>query len=102
METRRLILRPFESEDAEAAYAWFGDPIVMRFTPAGPDTSIEQTKARLANYQVHQTEHGFSKWIVLDRHLGTVRLEIRDCSCFRKTVGSTWASASPNPIGERD
>jgi len=70
METRRLILRPFESEDAEAAFVWFGDPIVMRFTPAGPDTSIEQTKARLANYQVHQTEHGFSKWIVLDRHLG--------------------------------
>jgi RimJ/RimL family protein N-acetyltransferase/predicted metal-dependent hydrolase len=70
METRRLILRPFESEDAEAAFVWFGDPIVMRFTPAGPDTSIEQTKARLANHQVHQTEHGFSKWIVLDRHLG--------------------------------
>jgi len=70
MKTRRLILRPFESEDAEAAFVWFGDPIVMRFTPAGPDTSIEQTKARLANYQVHQTEHGFSKWIVLDRHLG--------------------------------
>ena len=70
METRRLILRPFELEDAEAAFVWFGDPIVMRFIPAGPDTSIEQTKARLANYQVHQTEHGFSKWIVLDRHLG--------------------------------
>src|SRR5713226_10765729 len=42
----------------------------MRFTPTGPDTSIEQTKARLANYQEPQAEHGFSKWIVLDRHLG--------------------------------
>jgi RimJ/RimL family protein N-acetyltransferase len=42
----------------------------MRFTPSGPDTSIDQTKARLANYQEHQTEHGFSKWIVLERHLG--------------------------------
>jgi [ribosomal protein S5]-alanine N-acetyltransferase len=70
IETRRLILRPFESDDVEAAFAWFGDPIVMHFTPSGPDTSIEQTKARLANYQKHQTEHGFSKWIVLDRHLG--------------------------------
>ena len=69
IETRRLILRPFKSDDVEAAFAWFGDPIVMRFTPSGPDTSIEQTKARLANYQEHQTEHGFSKWIVLDRHL---------------------------------
>ena len=50
IETRRLILRPFKSDDVEAAFAWFGDPIVMRFTPSGPDTSIEQTKARLARF----------------------------------------------------
>jgi hypothetical protein len=42
----------------------------MRFTPTGPDTSIEQTKARVAKYQEHQTAHGFSKWIILDRRLG--------------------------------
>src|SRR5258708_26125894 len=46
METRRLILRPFESDDAEAALVSFGDSIVMRFTPAGPATSIEPTTAR--------------------------------------------------------
>jgi ribosomal-protein-alanine N-acetyltransferase len=70
IETGRLILRPFESGDVEAAFGWFGDPIVMRFTPTGPDSSIEQTKARLATYQAHQTTHGFSKWIILERHLG--------------------------------
>jgi ribosomal-protein-alanine N-acetyltransferase len=70
IETRRLILRPFESGDVEAAFAWFGDPIVMRFTPTGADTSIEQTKVRLANYQQQQTARGFSRWIVLDRHVG--------------------------------
>src|SRR5260370_41407667 len=69
IETRRLILRPFESGDAEAAFAWFGDAIVMRFTPTGPDTSIEQTKARLGKYEEHQTAHGFSRWIILDRQL---------------------------------
>ncbi len=67
LETSRLILRPFESSDVEAAFGWFGDPIVMRFTPTGPDTSIDQTKARLANYQTHQTTHRFSKWIILER-----------------------------------
>ena len=67
LETSRLILRPFESGDVEAAFGWFGDPTVMRFTPTGPDPSIEQTKARLANYQQHQITHGFSKWIILDR-----------------------------------
>ncbi len=67
IETTRLILRPFESGDVEAAFGWFGDPLVMRFTPTGPDTSLEQTKARLANYQEHQIAHGFSKWIMVDR-----------------------------------
>jgi ribosomal-protein-alanine N-acetyltransferase len=70
LETSRLILRPFDSGDLEAAFGWLGDPTVMRFTPTGPDTSIDQTKARLANYQEHQTKHGFSKWIILDRRLG--------------------------------
>ncbi len=69
IETRRLILRPFESADAETAFAWFGDAIVMRFTPTGPDTSVEQTKARLGKYEEHQTPHGFSRWIILDHRL---------------------------------
>ena len=42
----------------------------MRFTPTGPDRSLDQTKARLTNYQEHQTTHGFSKWMILDRRLG--------------------------------
>ena len=70
IETSRLILRPFDSSDAEAAFAWLGDPVVMRFTPGGPDTSLDQTTARLTRYQEHQTTHGFSKWIILDRRLG--------------------------------
>jgi len=70
LETNRLILRPFESGDVQAAFGWFGDPAVMRFTPTGPDTSIEQTKVRLGVYQEHQTIHGFSKWIILERRSG--------------------------------
>ena len=65
--TNRLSMRPFGSSDAEAAFAWFGDPMVMRFTPTGPDASIEHTKTRLAKYQEHQAAHGFTKWIILDR-----------------------------------
>ncbi len=70
IETSQLILRPFESADAAAGFGWFGNPLVMRFTPTGPDTSIEQTKARLVKYQEHQSAHGFSKWIIVDRRLG--------------------------------
>jgi RimJ/RimL family protein N-acetyltransferase len=70
IETSRLILRPFEEGDAEAAFGWFGDAEVMRFTTTGPDSSIELTKTRLAKYQEHQAVHGFSKWIILDRDTG--------------------------------
>jgi [ribosomal protein S5]-alanine N-acetyltransferase len=70
IETDRLILRPFEPADAQTAFEWFGDPVVMRFTPTGPDKSVEETRARLAEYQRHQREHGFSKWLILDAHSG--------------------------------
>ena len=71
LETKRLILRPFESSDATAAFGWFGDPVVMQFTPTGADKSIEQTRARLAGYAEHQNVHGFSKWLIVDRDSGT-------------------------------
>jgi ribosomal-protein-alanine N-acetyltransferase len=70
IETSRLILRPFEPSDAEAAFEWFGDPAVMRFTPTGPDASIGQTRRRLAKFMAHQRVHGFSKWLVIERSSG--------------------------------
>jgi len=70
LKTNRLILRPFELADAEAAFGWFGAPVVMRFTPTGPDASIGQTNARLDKYRKHQIAHGFSKWIIVDRNTG--------------------------------
>ena len=73
--TNRLILRPFELSDAEAAFRWLGDSLVMRFTPTGPDKSIDETRARLAGFIDHQKAHSFSKWLVVDRHSG---VSIRD------------------------
>lgn len=69
-QTARLILRPFEPSDAEAAFGWLGDPLVMQFTPTGPDKSVEETRARLVGYQNHQKAHGFSKWLILERDSG--------------------------------
>jgi len=60
IETNRLILRPLELSDAEAAFGWFGDPVVMRFTPTGPDKSIEETKTRLVAFMDHQQAHGLA------------------------------------------
>ena len=52
------------------AFQWFGDGDVMRFTPTGPDASLEHTKNRLATYREHQAAHGFSKWLVQERLSG--------------------------------
>jgi len=70
IETPRLCIEPFTSDDAAAAFAWFSDPEVMRFIPTGPDRSMGETKKRLARYIEHQTLHGFSKWIVRERASG--------------------------------
>ena len=70
IETRRLILRPFEPADVEAAFEWFGDRVVMRFTVTGPDKSIEQTRTRLTYFEKHQQTHGFSKWVILNAASG--------------------------------
>lgn len=70
LETEHLILRPFTAGDVDAAFRWFGDAEVMRFTPTGPDRSLDETARRLATYQEHQETHGFSKWLVQERRSG--------------------------------
>jgi|SRR5215472_7055041 len=70
IHTARLILRPFQPSDIEAAFTWFGDPVVMQFTVTGPDKSIEETRSRLTYFEEHQRAHGFSKWVVLDADSG--------------------------------
>lgn len=69
-------MRPFQAFDAELAFAWLGDPEVMRFTPAGPDNSIERTRQRVQTYMEHQEINGFSKWMVFDRITGDA---VGDC-----------------------
>jgi RimJ/RimL family protein N-acetyltransferase len=66
----RLELRPFQPGDAAAAHRWFGDPVVMRYTPFGPDATLAATHERLATYRVHQERYGFSKWLLLERRQG--------------------------------
>jgi RimJ/RimL family protein N-acetyltransferase len=64
IETERLQLRPFEEADAEAAFGWLGNPMVMRYVPNGPDPSLEATRRRVQGYRQHQAAHGFSKWVI--------------------------------------
>lgn len=70
LTTQRTLLRPFEALDAAEAFSWFSDPEVMRYIPLGPDRTVEETFVRLARYVAHQAQHGFSKWVIIDRETG--------------------------------
>lgn len=48
LETPRLVLRPFLVDDAEALFAIFSDPVVMRYMNRGPWDSIERAREMIA------------------------------------------------------
>jgi [ribosomal protein S5]-alanine N-acetyltransferase len=69
-ESARTRLREFDTADAEAVFAWCGDPEVMRYIPKGPDASVEITRRRIARYQTQQAAHPFGRWLVVERNSG--------------------------------
>jgi [ribosomal protein S5]-alanine N-acetyltransferase len=95
IETERVILRPFEGSDAGTAFGWFGDPIVMRFTPMGPDKNVEETEARLKLFMEHQKATGSANGSSSNATRG-LPSEIPACSFSKNMGGLTSVSASLN------
>ncbi|MDN6401278.1 MAG: GNAT family N-acetyltransferase, partial [Brachybacterium sp.] len=67
---RRVLLRPFETADAPAAHAVYGDEEVMRHVGEGGAVPLEETARMIAGYRRHQHEHGYGFWAVVDRGSG--------------------------------
>jgi RimJ/RimL family protein N-acetyltransferase len=81
LETRRLLLRKFTLQDAEALFAVLGDPVVMEFYPAPLDRpGVEGWIAR--NLQRYQSD-GHGLWAVVLRDSGEL---IGDCGCIVQEV----------------
>jgi ribosomal-protein-alanine N-acetyltransferase len=73
LETARLILRTWRSEDAEAAFAISGDPAVMRFLGTGlPDSSIADVAKRIERVRAHQERYGFGLWAMIEKTAKTL------------------------------
>ena len=70
LETPRLILRPFNECDIEAAHVWFSDREVFRFYTYGPYPSLEETAERIRQYSLHFEKYGFAKCIVIEKSTG--------------------------------
>lgn len=72
IKTNHLLLRSYAPTDAAAAFAWFGDPEVMRFVPYGPDASAASTLARVRGYIDHERRAGYAKGAIVDRESGSL------------------------------
>ena len=57
IETDRLRLRPLTLDDAEAEFAWVGDPKVNRFMPYNLYTSVGQVREYLAKVVADTSAH---------------------------------------------
>ncbi|MDO5144281.1 MAG: GNAT family N-acetyltransferase [bacterium] len=59
IETRRLLLRPLRLEDAEAVFAWVGDPEVNRYMIYPLYTDPRRVEAWIASLDGDSGEFGF-------------------------------------------
>ncbi|HZS08692.1 MAG TPA: GNAT family N-acetyltransferase [Blastocatellia bacterium] len=69
IETARLRLRGFTTDDLNDLSAIRADPDVMRYIGGSPD-SFEQVQSALNNILLHWEQHGFGRWAVADREDG--------------------------------
>ena len=70
IQTARLRLRPFEDADEEAAFGFFGDPEVMRYSLNGVHTSRKQTEECILTNMHRQERTGYSIWAVIEHSSG--------------------------------
>jgi ribosomal-protein-alanine N-acetyltransferase len=71
LETPRLLLRPWSLDDAEAAFAIYSDPEVMRFLSGVTHRSVDETRTVIASRgMAHHALHGFSLWATVEKETG--------------------------------
>lgn len=69
IETERLVLRPFTTEDLDELAGIRADPEVMRYIG---DQSRERVEQRLHYYISLYESHGFGMWAVIDKETGVM------------------------------
>lgn len=71
LETPRLILRQFTTEDAQAMYEnWASDPEVTRFLTWPTHSSVEVSRAVLAEWEAGYAKDDFYNWAIVLKDLG--------------------------------
>jgi len=63
--TSRLLLRPVRPSDAEAFFAFTGDPVAMRYTHC--HASLRECQRRLAGFEWQRRRSGYAPWAVVTK-----------------------------------
>ncbi|MCR8642396.1 GNAT family N-acetyltransferase [Paenibacillus sp. N1-5-1-14] len=81
IETERLILRSYTTQDAEMAYTFLSDPITMSFwsNPLNREQALNWVNRSMEQ----EREYGYGRWLVLLKETGTV---IGDCGLLRSEI----------------
>jgi [ribosomal protein S5]-alanine N-acetyltransferase len=72
IETERLTIRPLVESDAEALHEVWSDPEVMRYLPAEPARTLEESLGRVRRHIERHERGGLSLWAVCERGGGEV------------------------------
>lgn len=71
LETKRLILRQFTPEDAQAMYDnWASNPAVTKFMTWPTHESVEVSRMVLSDWTSHYNEENYYQWAIVLRDFG--------------------------------
>lgn len=71
METKRLILRRFTLDDADAMFRnWASDPEVTKYLTWPTHDSVEISRMVLSDWVSHYTEAAYYQWAIVPKDLG--------------------------------
>ncbi|MBB2182367.1 GNAT family N-acetyltransferase [Lachnospiraceae bacterium MD1] len=92
IETVRLLLRRFESDDAEDMYRnWAGDPEVCKYLSWGPHKDVEVSKKRIRDYLINYEFKDYYVWAIvlksINQPIGSISVELSDESSRTCEVG---------------
>lgn len=71
LETKRLLLRQFTLEDADAMYRnWASDPVVTKYLTWPTHSSVEISRMVLTDWVSHYAEPDYYQWAIVLKDLG--------------------------------
>lgn len=69
VETAHLLLRPVEEGDVCDMFAYYSDPLVMRYLSLHPHTDIEETLNSIRSYFLTWEKRGVPQaWVMVHKH----------------------------------